>query len=36
MVVSHSFEDNKNELNRFHPNKISFISFFINIVTYHH
>jgi hypothetical protein len=34
--VLHSFYDIENELDRFHPHEIGFISFFMNIVSYYH
>jgi hypothetical protein len=36
MIVSHNFHDIENELEKFHPHKADFISFFINTVTYYY
>jgi hypothetical protein len=36
MIVSHSFQDIRNELDNFYPHETSFNSFFINTVTCHH
>jgi hypothetical protein len=35
LVVSHSFQDIRNELDQFHLYEIGFISFFINTVSCH-